>query len=52
VAAQGRRGRRNYAVSATGVPRAVRWVLWVLWWGCLAFSVWFFRELYNAMTSV
>ena len=33
------------------IPKAVRWVLWALWWGCLAFSLWFFWELYVLYTS-
>jgi hypothetical protein len=34
------------------IPKLVRWGLWALWWGCLAFSVWVFWSLYEAMSSV
>ncbi len=55
LSAQGGTGTGAAAVSedvAMRIPGAVRVALWVLWWGCLAFSVWFFWTLYDAMSSV
>ncbi|GGW17951.1 hypothetical protein GCM10018980_30520 [Streptomyces capoamus] len=55
LSAQGGTGTGGTGVSddvLMRIPGAVRWALWVLWWGCLAFSVWFFWTLYDALSSV